>query len=612
VSVTEHCCGWLAIVSSLVDHEHPTVVITMPAYRAAETLARTVADIPPGVSDAIILVDDASPDNTVELARELGITVFVHPENRGYGGNQKTCYTRALEEGAGVVVLLHPDYQYDPKTVPLLIAPIVAGHADMTFGSRFAGLGDPRGGGMPLYRFVGNRVTTTLENFMLGSRFTDMHSGLRAYTRECLLSLPFLRYTDDFSFDSQLLVDAVTSGQRVVEVPIPTRYAEESSSISIGRSLRYVGHTLAYCARQAAARGRRGRRSPLARAKEHEAPRASGPTIAQRCVACGSEELVLVYPANASGEALPAEYTCTSGALSQHDDILECPHCGMVSSRPTLAGEEILGRYADVVDETYLGEEEGRRELFDWVLGVMAGYPVRGKRLLEIGSNVGLFLDTARRAGWEARGIEPSKWAVETGRERFGVDLEQKPLEELDDPPGSADAVVLLDVLEHFVDPREALRQLRPLLDDEGLLTLSTVNLDGLHARTRGEKWPWFIRPHLHYFTPQTLDALLTNAGFRMVEWSLVPRSFHLSYVANRMKSSLGPVGQASARLTDLVDFKVPVGWLGDVVLVAARPAPIPGQPAGGSRRGGGRSVGAKALAAGGGSKDAPPQVENE
>ena len=167
------------IVTSLVGRKHPTVVITMPAFRAAGTLAKTVAEIPAGISDAIILVDDASPDNTVELARELGITVYAHPENRGYGGNQKTCYTRALAEGADIVVLLHPDYQYDPKTVPLLIAPIVAGQADMTFGSRFAGLGDPRGGGMPLYRFLGNRVTTTLENLMLGSRFTDLHSGLR-------------------------------------------------------------------------------------------------------------------------------------------------------------------------------------------------------------------------------------------------------------------------------------------------------------------------------------------------------------------------------------------------------------------------------------------------
>jgi 2-polyprenyl-3-methyl-5-hydroxy-6-metoxy-1,4-benzoquinol methylase len=597
----------VAIVSGLVGPHHPTVVITMPAYRAAEAVAKTVGDIPAGIADAIILVDDASPDDTVGRARELGITVYVHPENRGYGGNQKTCYTRALEEGADVIVLLHPDYQYDPKTVPLLVAPILAGYADMTFGSRFAGLGDPRGGGMPLYRFLGNRVTTTLENLMLGSRFTDMHSGLRAYTRDCLLSLPFLRYTDDFSFDSQLLVDAVTSRQRVVEVPIPTRYAEESSSISVRRSLRYVGHTLAYCARQSAARGRRGRRSPLAHADHREAPKASGPAVVQRCVGCCADELVLLYPASASGDAPPADYSCTSGALSQHDDILECPRCGMVSSRPTLAGEEILRLYADVVDEAYLSEEEGRRELFDWVLGVMGGYPVRGDRLLEVGSNVGLFLDRARGAGWHARGIEPSKWAVETGRKRFGVELVQKPLEQLEDPPGSADAIVLLDVLEHFLDPLEALRLLRPLLDDEGLLTLSTVNLDGLHARLRGETWPWFIRPHLHYFTPSTLDALLSKAGFRMVEWSVVPRSFHLSYVANRMRSSLGPIGQASARLTHLIDFKVPVGWLGDVVLVVARPTPIPGEPRPGTKRGD-----HEAAAAGRGGESLPPQLRHD
>lgn len=557
----------------------------MPAYRAEGTLAKTVEDIPAGAADSIILVDDASPDNTAELARELGITVYVHPENRGYGGNQKTCYTRALEEGADVVVLLHPDYQYDPKAVPLLVAPILAGYADMTFGSRFAGLGDPLGGGMPMYRFLGNRITTTLENLMLGSRFTDMHSGLRAYTRECLLSLPFLRYSDDFSFDSQLLVDALTGGQRVVEVPIATRYTQESSSISVGSSLRYVGHTLAYCARRSVARGRRGHRSPVAPEARRDAPPASGPKVSQRCVSCGGEEQVLLYPANVVGDAPAAEYSCTSGSLSQHDDILQCVRCGMVSSRPTLAGQEILARYADVVDENYLSEEEGRRELFEWVLQTMGGYPVRGKRLLEVGANLGLFLDTARSAGWTARGIEPSKWAVETGRERFGVELDQKPLEELDDPPGSADAIVLLDVLEHLIDPLEALRRLRPLLDDEGVLALSTVNIAGLHARLRGEKWPWLIRPHLHYFTPTTLATLLQKAGFRMVEWSLVPRSFHVSYVANRMKSSLGPLGEASTRVASLVDFKVPVGLLGDVVLVVARPSGVSGERGTNARR---------------------------
>ena len=238
------------------------VIITMPAYRAEATLEKTVAGIPPGIADELILVDDASSDNTAELARSLGISVFVHPQNRGYGGNQKTCYTKALQSGADIVVMLHPDYQYEPKSVPLLIAPILAGEADMTFGSRFAGLGDPRAGGMPMYRFVGNRITTTLENLLLGSRFSEMHSGMRAYTRQCLLSLPFLGYSEDFGFDSQFMVDAVTSGQRVVEVPIPTRYTKESSSIGIARSLRYVGMSLVYAARRSASRGRRGRRNP--------------------------------------------------------------------------------------------------------------------------------------------------------------------------------------------------------------------------------------------------------------------------------------------------------------------------------------------------------------
>ena len=239
----------------------PKVVITMPAYHAEGTLEQTVADIPAGVADELILVDDASGDRTVEVARAIGgIEVFVHQTNRGYGGNQKTCYTRALERGADIVVLLHPDYQYDPKAVPLLIAPILAGHADMTFGSRFAGQGDPRRGGMPGYRYFGNRLTTIAENLLLGTRFTEMHSGMRAYTRDCLLRRPFLTYSDDFIFDSQMLIDAVMAGERVVEVPIPTRYTKESSSISIVRSLRYVFLSVAYAAAARFRWGRLGRR----------------------------------------------------------------------------------------------------------------------------------------------------------------------------------------------------------------------------------------------------------------------------------------------------------------------------------------------------------------
>lgn len=557
------------------DTPRPKVVVTMPAYNAERTLAKTVAAIPPGAADQVILVDDASPDQTVSIARELGIRVFVHQDNRGYGGNQKTCYTEALRDDADIVVLLHPDYQYEPGAVPLLTAPILAGRADMTFGSRFAGLGDPLGGGMPLYRYIGNRASTTIENLFLGARFTEAHSGMRAYTRDCLKSLPFLGYSDDFTFDSQLLIDAVTSGLRVVEVPIATSYTAESSSISVGRSLRYVAGTLWYTVRQTSRRGRRGRRSPVVSApRPAPAPaRAPGPPVDHLCVLCGGREHTLVYPASATGRPPVAEFACTTDGLAAHDDIVKCVQCGLLKALPPIDAVEILANYADVVDTAYLDEEPSRRELFGWLIDSFGGYVVRHRRLLEIGANVGLFLDVAGSRGWEARGIEPSAWAVQQGVARFGVDLRQGTIEDLDEQPQSADVIAMFDVLEHLVDPQAALKRLRPLVDDEGLLVLTTINAAGLHARLRGASWPWMIRSHLFYFTPDTLADLLHRAGFRLVEWTVVPRSFHLSYIAKRAGPSHGPLARAANAAASVFDPKLPMGWLGDIVLVVARPA---------------------------------------
>lgn len=554
------------------------VIITLPAYSAEGTLEKTVAEIPSGIADEVILVDDASPDGTVLVARDLGIRVVVHSENRGYGGNQKTCYQEALEAGADIVVMLHPDYQYDAKAVPLLIAPILAGDADMTFGSRFAGLGDPLGGGMPWYRYVGNRITTTLENWMLGARFTDMHSGLRAYTRRCLQSLPFLSYSDDFLFDTHFLVDAVTGGQRVVEVPVPTRYTRESSSISILRSLRYVATSLGYTARRSAERGRRGRRTPVTQTGDKRGRTlGTGPTRDNTCVLCGRTTMTLVYPANAPGPVPVEEFACTTGALAKHDDVVQCTRCGMVSTIPALRPDEIVDNYKQVVDKDYLKEEPARRELFAWFVGQIEGFSLSGRRLLEIGSNVGLFLDVAREHGWDARGVEPSKWAVDEGVSRFGVNLKQAALEDLDAQSDVADVIVMLDVLEHLNDPLMALRRLRGMINEEGLLALSTVNLDGLHARLRKSGWPWFIRSHLHYFGQATLAAMLRQAGFRMVEWTIAPRSLHLSYIAQRAGSSHHGAAAAAAAITNVIDPRLPVGWLGDITFVAARPDPAAG-----------------------------------
>ena len=220
------------------------IIVTMPAYHAEQTLEKTYRDIPAGLADAVLVVDDASRDGTAEAARRLGLTVFVHPANRGYGGNQKTCYDEALRANASIVVLLHPDYQYDPRTLTALVEPLVVGRADFTFGSRFARGGDPRRGGMPLYRYWGNRITTAIENRALGTHFAELHSGLKAYTRAFLERLDYHAYSDDFVFDSQMVIDAVLSGARIEEVPIPTRYTVESSSISVARSLRYIWQTL--------------------------------------------------------------------------------------------------------------------------------------------------------------------------------------------------------------------------------------------------------------------------------------------------------------------------------------------------------------------------------
>ena len=549
------------------------VVITLPAYRAEATLERTLAEIPTGIADEVILVDDASPDGTVSLARDLGIKVVVHRENRGYGGNQKTCYQEALKAGADIVVMLHPDYQYDPKAVPLLIAPIIAGDADMTFGSRFAGLGDPLGGGMPKYRYIGNRITTTLENLMLGARFTDLHSGLRAYTRRCLLSLPFIGYSDDFMFDTQFLVDAVTSGLRVVEVPILTRYTKESSSVSIPRSVRYVAASLAYTAARFAERGRKGRRTPVARSGLRRGRMlGTGPARDKTCVLCGRTSMMLIHKANATGDVSVDEFACTTGALAEHDDVVQCIRCGLVSAIPAIEPEEIVENYRQVVDEAYLREEPARRELFEDFVSQIEAFAPSGKRLLEVGSNVGLFLAVAGEHGWRASGIEPSKWSVEEGLARFGVDLRQGTIEDLDAARDSADVIVMLDVLEHLTDPLAALKKLRGMINDEGLLVLSTVNLDGLHARLRNGHWPWFIRSHLHYFGQATLAAMLQRSGFRMVKWKIASRSFHLSYIAERALTSHGNAGALAGAITKVADPKLPVGWLGDITFVGARP----------------------------------------
>jgi len=222
----------------------PKVVVVMPARNAALTVADTVAAIPEDSVDEIILVDDKSTDDTVETARSLPLHLIWHPHNVGYGGNQKTCYLEALQRGADVVIMLHPDGQYDPEILPRMAQPIIDGEADMVLGSRFGEPGGARAGGMPLYKWVANRFLTTVENRVMGTHLSELHTGYRAYSRELLLTVPFLRNSLDFSFDSEMIFQAVHFGFRVGEVPTKTRYFAEASSVSLKPSIIYGLKTL--------------------------------------------------------------------------------------------------------------------------------------------------------------------------------------------------------------------------------------------------------------------------------------------------------------------------------------------------------------------------------
>lgn len=217
---------------------NPKIVIVLPAYNAAETLHRTLNEIPPEYREYIILVDDASQDSTAELARNAGLLVFEHQKNLGYGGNQKTCYREALGLGADIVVMLHPDHQYDAVVIPDLVFPIIKGKADAVFGSRMLG-GHPLEGGMPFWKFAANVILTAIANIIFRRYLTEIHSGFRAYSRKYLESVRLDENSDDFVFDTEIIAQGMMCNLTFREVPIITRYFPEASSISFQRSVIY-------------------------------------------------------------------------------------------------------------------------------------------------------------------------------------------------------------------------------------------------------------------------------------------------------------------------------------------------------------------------------------
>ena len=227
-----------------MDIQYKKIVVVMPAYNAELTLEKTFREIPKECTDEIILVDDGSFDNTINIAKKLGIKLFIHSSNIGYGANQKTCYTEALNSGADIVVMIHPDYQYDPRIIPSAIEFIKLDICDVILGSRIRTRREALSSGMPLYKYIANRFLTLVENIVLGQNISDFHTGFRIYTKNFLNCINFLDNSNDFAFDSDILVQAVYHGFRIGEVPIPVRYFPEASSINFRRSIIYGFQTL--------------------------------------------------------------------------------------------------------------------------------------------------------------------------------------------------------------------------------------------------------------------------------------------------------------------------------------------------------------------------------
>jgi glycosyltransferase involved in cell wall biosynthesis len=236
----------LSIFEPVKEHKKmpSKIIIVMPAYNAAKTLEKTYNDIPLDVVDEIILVDDASSDNTVEIANKLGLTVINHPHNKGYGGNQKTCYDEALKRNPDIVVMIHPDYQYDSRLIPYIAGFLENDICDVILGSRIRTRKETLECGMPTYKYICNRLLTFAENIILGQNISDFHSGYRAYTRKVLETIPYHKNSDNFVFDTEFLVQAVYFGFRMGDVPVPVRYFDEASSINFSNSVTYGTKTL--------------------------------------------------------------------------------------------------------------------------------------------------------------------------------------------------------------------------------------------------------------------------------------------------------------------------------------------------------------------------------
>src|SRR3989344_2271265 len=536
------------------------IIVVLPAYNAAKTLKVTVEAIPRRFVDDIILVDDASKYDTVEVAKKLGLKIFVHERNLGYGGNQKTCYKEALKLGADIVVMVHPDFQYDPSFIPQMIEPIAKEECDAVFGSRMMVPRNALAGGMPYWKFIANIALTKMENIVLGMNLTEYHSGFRAYAKKVLQRLPLQHNSNDFVFDTEIIAQMKIASMKIKEIPIATRYFPEASMIGFKRSLRYgmgiivimikyILHMLRFV---------RLLRFVL---NDNEVPGAV-------CIYCKSlKPHVAIRGTSLPKRIFKDRYLITEANSGIYGDIYSCPDCGFYFVDRGGLGEDIKNYYKNQsLDHNYLRDKEGRGKSFGRVIEKMRELSsVSGKpKLLEIGCGPGIFLHQARERQFEVFGIDPSSEACEFARKNFKLSQvfegDEKMIEtKFSDE--SFDSIAAFDVIEHVNDTKTFFAIVYKKLKPGGSFVITTPLIDSVAAKVLGRRRHAILPSHINYFIRQTLKNFYESYGYRLLFKRFYRRYLSVNYLLSRFFHT------PRVRVPDFLNFTVPVNLFDEIEL---------------------------------------------
>jgi len=528
------------------------IIVVLPAYNAARTLEKILFAIPKDWVDDVVLVDDASKDDTVAVSKRLGLKTFVHDKNIGYGANQKTCYREALKLGADIAVMVHPDFQYDPSFIPEMIKPIANGECDAVFGSRMYIKRNALLGGMPYWKFFANIVLTWLENLVLGMNLTEYHSGFRAYSRK-VLELPLHLNSNGFVFDTEIIVQMKVAGMKIKEIPITTRYFAEASMIGFWRSVQYGLNILSVMLHYLLDRFGIRHHEQFFLAKN------LGPS----CPNCQKRQsrIFIKGTDDLRGVLENTAYQITESNIGIYGNIYHCANCDLYFVDRSNIGEALNKYYiSQPLDNIYLKDALGRRKAFRQVLQKMNYLNPEIKRLLDIGCGPGFFLAEAKSAGLDAWGLEISNESAKFAREKLGllqVFQNEKELELA--TPQLFDSITAFDFIEHALDPKEIFIKAHKKLKREGLLVATVPIIDSLAAKLLGKKWHALVPSHLNYFTFKSLENIYRPLGYSLVgkEWHWKYLSF--SYLLKRLFKKL------DWQLPKVLDFVIPVNFFDEL-----------------------------------------------